>query len=207
MKQPAVAVLVVALLAATVLRDVSAQSSSSLIVAGQSIGQTHLGRFGATYLAKLPKPDADDSGMGKYRSVWLSKNQAGRKDTLYIFSVANDPRDIQPRNGVSIRLIRVTSPWYHTANGISTGNALPQILRSFPGAPTDQGQTLYDDSEQGIAFEFSGRATAGSPCIRDHGSSSWRSEFDDREGCQRHPSRKWHPTLANLYRSQILRDL
>jgi hypothetical protein len=166
MKQPTVALLVVALLGAVVLGDVSAQNGSSLIVAGQSIGQTHLGRLGATYLAKLPKPDADDSGMGKYRSVWLSKSQAGRKDTLYIFSVANDPRDIQPRNGVSILLIRVTSPWYHTANSISTGNALPQILRSFPGArATDQGQTLYDDSEQGIAFEFSGRATAGSRCI------------------------------------------
>jgi hypothetical protein len=152
MKHPTIAVLVVALLGVAVLGDVSAQNGSSLIVAGQSIG-------------KLPKPDADDSGMGKYRSVWLSKNQAG-KETLYIFSVANDPRDIQPRNGVSIRLIRVTSPWYHTANSISTGNALPQILRSFPGArATDQGQTLYDDAEEGIIFEFAGRATAGAPCI------------------------------------------
>jgi len=166
MKHPTIAVLVVALLGVAVLGDVSAQNGSSLIVAGQSIGQTHLGRFGATYLAKLPKPDADDSGMGKYQSVWLSKNQAGRKETLYIFSVANDPRDIQPRNGVSIRLIRVTSPWYHTANSISTGNALPQILRSLPGArATGQGQTLYDDAEEGIAFEFAGRATAGAPCI------------------------------------------
>jgi hypothetical protein len=95
MKHPTIAVLVVALLGVAVLGDVSAQNGSSLIVAGQSIGQTHLGRFGATYLAKLPKPDADDSGMGKYRSVWLSKNQA----------------------------------------------------------------------EQGIAFEFAGRATAGAPCI------------------------------------------
>ena len=68
-------------------------------------------------------------------------------------------------NGVSILLIRITSPWYHTANSISTGNTLPQILRSFPGARTiDQSQTLYDDVEQGIAFEFAGRATAGSPC-------------------------------------------
>ena len=200
MKHPTIAVLVVALLGVAVLGDVSAQNGSSLIVAGQSIGQTHLGRFGATYLAKIPKPDADDSGLGKYRSVWLSKNHSGRKETLYIFSVANDPRDIQPRNGVSIRLIRVTSPWYHTANSISTGNALPQILRSFPRArATDQGQTLYDDAEQGIAFEFSGRATAGSPCHRDHGSSSWRSEFDDRERCQRHPTRQWHPTLASSF--------
>jgi hypothetical protein len=127
MKHPTIAVLVVALLGVAVLGDVSAQNDSSLIVAGQSIGQTHLGRFGATYLAKLPKPDADDSGMGKYRSVWLSKNQAG-KETLYIFSVANDPRDIQPRNGVSIRLIRVTSPW--TTQPIASRRATP-FRKSF----------------------------------------------------------------------------
>jgi hypothetical protein len=166
MKQQTISLLVTALLGTAILGDAFAQSGSHLIVPGQSIGQTHLGRFGAAYLAKLPKPDANDSGMGKYRSVWLSNNQGGRKETLYIFSVANDPRDIEPRNGVSIRLIRVTSPWYHTANSISTGNTLPQILRSFPGArASDQSQTLYDDAEQGIAFEFAGRATAGSPCI------------------------------------------
>src|ERR1700733_14367470 len=166
MKQHIIAVVVIALFGAAILEDASAQSGSNLIVPGQSIGQTPLGRFGADDLAKLPKPDADDSGMGKYRSVWLSKNQAGRKDTLYIFSIANDPRDVQPRNGVTIQLIRVTSPWYHTANGISTGKTLSQILRRFPGArSTDQSQNLYDDAQQGIAIEFAGRATTKSPCI------------------------------------------
>jgi hypothetical protein len=164
MKRPIIAVVIIALFGAAVLGDASAQSN--LIVAGQSIGQTHLGRFGADYLARLPKPDADDSGMGRYRSVWLSKNQAGRKDTLYIFSVANGPRDIEPSNGVSIELIRVTSPWYHTANGISTGITLPRILRGFPGVrSTDSSLNLYDDANRGIAFEFAGGATAGSPCI------------------------------------------
>jgi hypothetical protein len=166
MKRYSIAVVVIILFASVVLRKASAQSGSNLIVPGQSIGQTRLGRFGADELSRLPKPDADDSGMGKYRSVWLSKNQAGRKDTLYIFSIANDPRDIQPRNGVTIQLIRVTSPWYHTANDISTGTTLSQILRRFPGArSTDQSMRLYDDPNQGIAFEFAGRATTQSPCI------------------------------------------
>jgi hypothetical protein len=166
MKQHIIAVVVIALFGATLIGDASAQSGSNLIVPGQSIGQTHLGRFGADALARLPKPDADDSGMGKYRSVWLSKNQADRKDTLYIFSIANGPRDIQPRSGVSIQLIRVTSPWYHTANGISTGKTLSQILGSYPGArPTDQSRDLYDDANQGIAFEFAGSVTTKSLCI------------------------------------------
>jgi hypothetical protein len=167
MKQQTIAVFVIAVALATAgLPYACAQTGSNLIVAGQSIGQTHLGRYGAADLAKLPNADADDSGMGRYRSVWLSKEHGGRTDTLYIYSVANDPRDIQPRNGVSIWLIRVTSPWYRTSDGISTGSTLPRILHGFPGArPTDQSQTLYDDAKHGIAFEFAGRATAGSACI------------------------------------------
>ena len=126
------------------------------------------------------------------------KVKLGGEDTLYIFSVANDPRDIQPRNGVSIRLIRVTSPWYHTANSISTGNALPQILRSFPGArATDQGQTLYDDAEQGIAFEFAGRATAGSPCIAIMVHPPGEANLTTAKDVNDMPTRKWHPTLAS----------
>jgi hypothetical protein len=32
---------------------------------------------------------------------------------------------------------------------------------------------------------------------RDHGTSRRRSEFGEREGCQRHPKRKWYPTLVS----------
>jgi hypothetical protein len=166
MKQHIIAVVVIALFGAAVPGNASAQSGSNLIVPDQSIGQTHLGRFGADDLARLPKPDADDSGMGKYRSVWLSKNQAGRKDTLYIFSIANGPRDIKPLDGVTIQLIRVTSPWYHTASGISTGSTLSQILRRVPGARSaGQSLNLYDDANQGIAFEFAGGVATKSPCF------------------------------------------
>jgi hypothetical protein len=145
---------------------VSAQTGSNLIIAGKSVGQTHLGRYGAAYLARLPAPDADDSGMGQYRSVWLSRKQGGRADTLYIYSVANGPREIKPFKGVSIQLIRVTSPWYRTPDGLSTGSRLDQILRRFPHArPGDDSQGLYVDAKQGIAFEFAGHAAAESRCI------------------------------------------
>ena len=167
MKQRTVAVSAIAVvLAIATLALASAQTTSNLIVAGQSIGQTHLGKRGALYLAKLPTPDANDSGMGRYRSVWLSKEQRRRTDTLYIYSVANDPRNIKPRNGVIIWLIRVTSPWYRTSDSLSTGSTLPQILHSFPDVrTTDRSQTLYDDAKHGIAFEFAGRAIVGSACI------------------------------------------
>jgi len=167
MKQQTLATLAFALaVGVATLPQASAQTGSNLIVPGRSIGQAHLGRYGAVYLAKLPNPDADDSGMGRYRSVWLSRKAGGRADTLYIYSVANDPRNIKPLNGVSIKLIRVTSPWYRTSKGLSTGSTLSQILGHFPGVrPADRSQTLYDDAKRGIAFEFAGPARSGSACI------------------------------------------
>jgi len=112
MKWTVVILVIAAISGAASLPLVSAQTGSNLIIAGQSIGQIHLGRYGAAYLAKLPVPDANDSGMGRYRSVWLSRKQGGHTDTLYIYSLANGPREIQPLNGVSIKLIRITSSWY-----------------------------------------------------------------------------------------------
>jgi hypothetical protein len=140
-----------------------AQSNANSIVPSKNVGKVHLGRYGAAYLSKLPRPDANDSGMGRYRSVWVSKRPDGHIDTLYIYSVANGPRQIEPLEGVSIELIRVTSPWYRTRGGLSTGSTLAQILRGFPDLrPTDDSKTLYDDAKDGIAFEFAEPATADS---------------------------------------------
>ncbi|MBV9999262.1 MAG: hypothetical protein JO015_09125 [Verrucomicrobia bacterium] len=144
----------------------STQAEPGRIIAGEGIGQIRLGRFGAASLARLPRPDADDSGMGRYRSVWLSGKPGGRTDTLCVYSVANGPRDIQPLRGVSIKLIRVTSSRYRTPDGLSTGSRFDQMMRHFPGArPRNGDQSLYDDTGRGIAFEFDGPATAGSRCI------------------------------------------
>jgi hypothetical protein len=166
MKWTIVVLVIAAAACVASLQPLSAQAEPNLIIAGESIGQIHLGRYGKVYLAKLPNPDADDSGMGQYRSVWLSRKQGGRTDTLYIYSVANGPRGIEPLNGVTIKLIRVTSPWYRTPDGLSTGSLLSQILRRFPRArPRGESQSLYDDTKQGIAFEFARRATSDSRCI------------------------------------------
>jgi hypothetical protein len=153
-------------LGATTLPIVFAQTGSNLINLGQSIGLTQLGKYGVVYLDKLGEPDASDDAMGRYTSIWVSKKEGGKKDTLLIYSVANNRRNIKPLNGVTILLIRVSSPWYRTSDGLSTGHTLGQILHLFPGAiPIDESQTLYDDAQRGIAFEFPERATANSPCI------------------------------------------
>ena len=84
MKWTIVVLMIATVSSAIFLRPVSAETKSKLIIAGVSVGQIQLGRNGAAFLAKLPHPDADDSGMGQFRSVWLSRKQGGRTDTLYI---------------------------------------------------------------------------------------------------------------------------
>ena len=141
-------------------------AGDNLIIPGQGIGQTHLGKNGNLYLSKLPKPDGVDVGMSQTRQVWISKKGGKRSDTLFIHTVSNGALNVQPIQGVTIDDIRVTSPWYHTHSGISTRSTLAQIRRHFPNVrPIDGDRTLYDESKLGIAFEFAQSATAGSPCI------------------------------------------
>jgi hypothetical protein len=141
------------------------QNASHLIRPGESIGRTHLGTKGGLDLKKLPQPDLMDSYTSHSVRVWISK-KAGRTDTLFIKTVNNGALGVQPLDGVSIELIRVTSPWYRTPNGLSTGNTFAQIRREFPDArPVDNDRKLYDDIKRGIAFEFARSPTADSPCF------------------------------------------
>jgi hypothetical protein len=54
------------------LCPVAAQAGPNLIIAGKRIGHVHLGRYGEADLAKLPDPDASDSGMGRDGNPSLS---------------------------------------------------------------------------------------------------------------------------------------
>ncbi|MEH2083417.1 MAG: hypothetical protein V7K89_26595 [Nostoc sp.] len=134
-----------------------------LIIPGQSIGQTHLGRNGAFYLNKLPKAAASDTSMQQTKLVWVSKKKDQRSDTLYIHTIANAAQLNAPIRGVFINQIEITSPSFHTSDGISTGSTKGQIFRHFPNArPLKGSKIMYSD--KGIAFEFANSA-ADSPCI------------------------------------------
>jgi hypothetical protein len=137
---------------------------ASLIRPGESIGQTHLGTKGGFELKKLPQPDLMDNYTSHSVRVWISK-KAGRTDTLFVKTVSNSALGVRPLDGVSVELIRVTSPWYHTPSGLSTGSTLSRIRGEFPDAnPVDNDRKLYDDSKRGIAFEFARSPTGDSPC-------------------------------------------
>ena len=103
-------------------------------------------------LAKLPKRwlIANDYAMGKGQAVWVSDN---RDDTLYVSSSAD-----------GVELIRVTSSFFHTPEGIPTGSGRDEIMQRYPSA--EDSEDFLDDVAQGIAFEFAkGGIAAGSRCI------------------------------------------
>jgi hypothetical protein len=153
-----------ALLAPTGLAS-AGQTSDALIVPGERIGQTYLGNDGAETLKHLPKPSGVDRGMSKTREVWKSR-PGGPLETLFIYAVNNGAMDVEPIDGVTIKLIRVTAEYFRTANGISTDSTLEKIRKAFPDAvPLPDVPTIYDDLKQGIAFEFAKEPTADSLCI------------------------------------------
>jgi hypothetical protein len=98
--------------------------------------------------------------------VWVSK-KGNRTDTLSIHTISNAALNVEPKNGVTINRIRVTSNWFHTLPGnLSTGSTKAQILRHFPNArKVASNPLMYDDVKRGIAFEFALLATDTSPCI------------------------------------------
>jgi hypothetical protein len=152
-------------LLATVGFVAAGQTSDSLIMPGERIGQTHLGKDGAETLRRLPKPSGVDRGMSKIRQVWKSK-PGGPLETLFIYAVNNGAIDVEPSDGVTIELIRVTAKYFRTGNGISTGSTLEQIRKAFPDAvPLDDVPNIYDDLKKGIAFEFPDKPSSGSSCI------------------------------------------
>lgn len=138
---------------------------TNLIIPGQSIGQTHLGSNGNLYLNKLPAPAAFDASMQQTKRVWVEGSDQ-QSETLYISTITNAALNAQPLSGNTISHIEVTSPWFHTPDGISTGSTRAQVLRHFPNARSlafSDGKILSDQAS-GIAFEFA-NASADSPCI------------------------------------------
>jgi hypothetical protein len=144
----------------------AASPQDFLIVPGHSIGRTALGPNGAAELKRLPPPAAQDNGMMQTRDVWVSRH-SGRTDTLFIHDINNGVFDnVKPADGVTLDTIRITSPQFHTQNGLSTRSTFAEIRRCFPHVRDDHFHPqLYVDARRGIAFEFKRPVKPASQCI------------------------------------------
>ncbi|AKD02456.1 hypothetical protein PKOR_04140 [Pontibacter korlensis] len=132
--------------------------SAYLIVPGKSIGHIRLGMSAETVTKRLGKPDSGDAAMGKALSFWIAKQPQEPRHYVAVYTVTDfDGRSEKPK----VQQVQVTSPRFRTRNGIGTGMLLSEIRKQFNNLQPlahylnkqKQEVYIYDDQEQGIAFE------------------------------------------------------
>lgn len=137
--------------------------AAQLIVPGKSIGQTSIGENAENVFRRLGNPDSGDAAMGKSLSTWYAKHDVkGYQTQVFCSRNMGNPDETVSR----VIQIRVTSPYFKTANGIGVGSMLKQINASFISKKSsfykENKQTFFVyDTAEGIAFE----TTAGGKCV------------------------------------------
>lgn len=137
--------------------DASTLSAEQLITPGASIGKLKLEGSMADAVKLLGKPDSGDAAMGSALATWYAKHDTSRYRTS-IFARHN--MGGADENIQHIKKILVTSPWFKTAEFISTGNTKADIEKYYTlkegTSYNDKGQkvTNYTDLAKGITFEI-----------------------------------------------------
>jgi hypothetical protein len=128
--------------------------ADKLIIPGKAIGQTILGEDAANVFKRLGKPDAGDAAMGKALSIWyVGHDTTGYQTMIYTARQMGTQDDV-----ARVKQIRVTSPWFMTAEGIHNGSTLQQISKLYEVKKSatftlkKEAYTIYR-SDKGIAFE------------------------------------------------------
>ncbi|WP_345953906.1 hypothetical protein [Mucilaginibacter sp. PAMB04168] len=126
-----------------------------LIVPGKSVGRTVLNDNGAEVVKRLGRPDAGDAAMGKAVSIWYANHDSTAHQTMIYTARQMGTSDETAR----VKQIRITSPWFTTADSVRTGVPLQQIKQHYEltkAAYYTKGKkqfTLYTTT-RGITFEI-----------------------------------------------------
>ena len=153
-------------------------SGSVLIEPGLRVGQVRVGEELEAVHRALGKPAAQDAAMGgKLTEVWRSGPGLGgkaRKEELEVFFQGPGAGGDQSKPTVVVQ-IRVTSPYFKTASGISVNSSLAEIRKIYPHSESEEDRDWEKnlppspdksakeglvDQAAGIAFEFRAGARA-----------------------------------------------
>lgn len=140
--------------------EVRAIPAEQLITPGKSIGHISLGGSLDSLIQMLGRPDAGDAAMGSQLSTWYANHDTAGYQTS-VFSSRNMGNKDEALS--RIKKILVTSPWFKTAEYMSTGNTMQDIdkyytLKEGNSYQSKQGKTIktYSDIDKGISFEIDG---------------------------------------------------
>lgn len=163
-KQPASSQQTSAILKDTVAVAASHSSipDDRLIIPGKQIGQTVLGED-ASALAALGKPDFSDAAMGKAWTTWYGKkDEHNNRTELNVYTTYAD----STMSRKTVQQIRITSPYFITADSIHVYSDIAAIRNAFPniqmvGRYRDEGReiNIYNEISKGIAFEITNAGT------------------------------------------------
>lgn len=125
------------------------------IVPGHSIGKITLGETGDRVDKTLGPSSDGDGASGHFWEFWRKKGNSPHETDIY---TERDEGGLH----TYVKQIRITSPYFVTANGISTRSTLAEIRRAYQNArmtatyvPNPLGKVrVYDDVRRGIAFDI-----------------------------------------------------
>ncbi|MEO7213191.1 hypothetical protein [Mucilaginibacter sp.] len=137
--------------------EVKAIPAEQLISPGESIGHIKLEGSADSVVQLLGRPDTGDAAMGSQLATWYADHDSTGYQTS-IFSRRHMGGKDEPVS--RIKKILVTSPWFKTAEYISTGNNMKDIGKYYTlkegNSYKAKGQTIktYSDIAKGISFEI-----------------------------------------------------
>ncbi|WP_295129085.1 hypothetical protein [uncultured Chitinophaga sp.] len=127
-------------------------TAESMIIPGKSAGLTNIGENAARVNERLGRPDSGDAAMGKAISIWYAGHTEG-DDLIAVYTERNMGIDDTSR----VKMIRVTSPGFTTAEGIHTGRNIAGVRQQYNIMPqatyTAHGHRYTIFSAKGISFE------------------------------------------------------
>jgi len=157
-----------------------ADPAPALIEPGLRVGQIRIGETLEAVERTLGKPADQDAAMGgKLTEVWrsgsgLGRKTNGRQEELGI-RFQGPGAGGNPRKPTVVVQIRLTSPYFRTASGISVNSSFAEIAKTYPHADSEESKEWANslppspdktpkeglvDQVAGIAFEFRGGARA-----------------------------------------------
>jgi hypothetical protein len=137
--------------------EVRAIPAEQLIKPGLGIGKISLEEGLDSVMQVLGRPDAGDAAMGSQLTTWYANHDTAGYRTS-IFSRHNMGN--KGENVSHVKKILVTSPWFKTAEYMSTGNTMKDISKYYMlkkgSSYKANGQTIntYTDMAKGISFEI-----------------------------------------------------
>jgi len=146
--------------------DTLKHAANDTIVPGKSIGNISIDEKMTLAGAELGRPDDGDAAMGQAISIWKSRPAGKGSDTVVhtitIYSTTNfGDKEEAPR----VQNIRITSPFFKTAEMVKCGSTLAFIKLQYPDIKkpiatytdkaTKEEISIYDDQKAGVSFEIS----------------------------------------------------